>query len=92
MSRSKACLLSPKDIIILQEDTFMTSVLYEAISYLVDASACALQDDDLQKFCGVTLCILTCIYSQHLQQVKGWKPSQDFASKLQKLDLCSYFM
>lgn len=38
--------------------------------YLVNASASALKNDDLQQFGSVTLCILACIYGQHLQ-VKG---------------------
>lgn len=37
---------------------------------LVDASASALQDDDLQEFGSVTLCVLAGIYCQHLQQVQ----------------------
>lgn len=55
--------------------SFESSLLkYSKISSdpdLVDASSSALQDDHLQQFGSVTLCILTCIYSQHLQQVKG---------------------
>ncbi len=49
------------------------SGLCGVVSDLVDASASALQDDDLQQFGSVTLCVLTCIYGQHLQQVKGQK-------------------
>lgn len=44
-----------------------------ADSDLVNASASALQDDDLQQFCSVTLGILSRIYGQHLQRVEGQK-------------------
>lgn len=39
-------------------------------SDLVNASASALQDDDLQQFGSVTLRVLAGVYGQHLQQAK----------------------
>lgn len=47
-----------------------------SVSDLVDASAPALQDDDFQQLGSVTLCVLACIYGQHLQQAQSQKPSR----------------
>lgn len=44
--------------------------MYGSVSDLVDTSAPALQDDDFQQFGRVTLCVLTCIYGQHLHRSK----------------------
>lgn len=66
-----------------------------AVSDLVDASASALQDDDLQQFGSMTLCVLTCIYGQYLQQFKVKKivdPSRFSSNAGQTVSLFRFYV
>lgn len=44
-----------------------SSLTGSSASDLLDASASTLQDDHLQEFSSVTLCIVSSIYGQHLE-------------------------